>query len=63
MVTIHNLEVRFEVEGTGDEAAFSRLYYRQSRRERELLEERKCERAKLDRERALGDREGEEHGP
>jgi hypothetical protein len=56
MVTIHTLEVRFEVEGSGDEAAFARLYQKRAQREREQEEDRSTERRLNDEERALGDR-------
>ncbi len=32
MVTIHNLEVQFDVEGEGDEAVFARLFQLHMRR-------------------------------
>lgn len=32
MVTIHNLEVQFDVEGEGDEAVFARLFEQHMRR-------------------------------
>lgn len=56
MVTIHNLEVRLEVEGDGDEAVFSRLfnkYMRQWSKEEARLRH-DARRAESDR--ALGDR-------
>ena len=59
MVTIHNLEVRFDVEGEDDDAAFARLfekYVRQWNRKQEELKERELWAA---RERALGDRQEE----
>ena len=56
MVNISNLEVRFDVEGDGDDAAFARLfekYIKQWSRKAEEAEER--ERRGRD-ERAVGDR-------
>ena len=55
MVTIQNLEVRFDVEGESDEAVFARLFEKYIK-----VWERKCAEAKArqrftDRERALGD--------
>jgi hypothetical protein len=59
MITIHNLEVRFDVEGEGDDAVFARLFEKHirawSRREREA-------RARLvqsEQDRAVGDRSAE----
>jgi len=60
MVTIHNLEVRFDVEDGDDDAAFARLfekYVRQWNRKQEEVKERELRAA---RERSLGDRQ-EEH--
>ena len=42
MITIHNLEVRFEVEGEGDEAVFARQFQRCIRRW-EILESQRRE--------------------
>lgn len=57
MVNISNLEVRFDVEGDGDDAAFARLFEKHIRRwSREAEEERERERRGRD-ERAVGDRE------
>ena len=39
MVTIHNLEVRLEVEGEGDEATFSRYFDKYIRKWSRLMEE------------------------
>ena len=39
MVTIHNLEVRLDVEGEGDEAVFSRLFDKYIRKWHRLAEE------------------------
>jgi hypothetical protein len=59
VVTISNLEVKFDVEGEGDEATFARLfekYVRQWNRKQEEAKER--ERRGRD-ERSLGDRQEE----
>lgn len=57
MVNISNLEVRFDVEGEGDDATFARLFDKYIRRwSREADEARERERRGRD-ERALGDRE------
>lgn len=60
MVTIQNLEVRFEVEGDSDEAAFVRLFEKYIRQwNRKQQEARERERW-ASRERSLGDRRDEE---
>jgi hypothetical protein len=51
MVTIHNLEVRLEVEGDGDEAVFARLFQKYIR-----LWCREAERIKQQSRRAASDR-------
>ncbi len=53
MITIHNLEVRFEVEGEGDEAVFARLFERHMRRWQALAEQQARHERKLERERAI----------
>lgn len=55
MLTIHNLEVRFEVEGEGDEAVFARLFERHMRRWQTLTEQQARHEQKLQRERAIVD--------
>jgi hypothetical protein len=56
MVTIQNMEVSFEVEGDGDEAAFAKLFDKYIRRWSQLeTEERERERL-AESERSLGDR-------
>jgi hypothetical protein len=60
MVTIHNLEVRLDVEGDGDEAVFSRLFDKYIRKWERLAEEAKCRQRQVNESRSLGDRsEGE----
>jgi hypothetical protein len=56
MVTIHNLEVSFEVEGEGDEAAFARLFDKYIKRWSRLEAEMKTRQCRLEAERALIDR-------
>jgi hypothetical protein len=57
MVTIQNMEVSFEVEGDGDEAAFARLFDKYIKRWSQLeTEERERERL-AESERSLGDRD------
>jgi hypothetical protein len=55
MVTIQNLEVRFDVEGEGDERVFTRLFAQHIRR----WHQEECDRRARDRltraERSLGD--------
>ena len=60
MVTIHNLEVRLDVEGEGDEAVFCRYFDKYIRKWAKLQEEA-CKRQKRAEEnRSLGDRPEEE---
>lgn len=58
MVTIHHLEVRFDVEGEGegDEATFGRLFERSMRKWRRLESEQEQRRRMAERDRSLGDR-------
>jgi hypothetical protein len=57
MVSINNLDVRFDVEGDGDEAAFARLFEKYVRQWHTKQEEAR-EREHRDREeRAVGDRQ------
>ena len=62
MVTIQSMEVRFDVEGEGDEQVFARLFARYIER----WASRQHERARRDKnaheERALGDGGGRGHG-
>lgn len=58
-VTIHNLEVRFDVEGEGDEAVFARLFAEHIRQWKREEEERKGREKRSNAERALGDRRPE----
>jgi len=55
MLTIHNLEVRFEVEGEGDEAVFARLFERYMRRWQTLKDQQAQHEHKLQRERTIVD--------
>ena len=59
-VTIHNLEVRFDVEGEGDEAVFAKLFAKYAPRWQAEIEDRKKRKRKNDCERSLGDRNEEE---
>jgi hypothetical protein len=60
MVTIENLEVRFDVEGESDEAVFARLFERHIRRWHDDMSDRKVRGKRLENERALVPRgEGE----
>jgi hypothetical protein len=60
MVTIHNLEVRFDIEGEGDDAVFAKLFEKNIRRWSRLEAEMKARQRLFDSERALGDRRMEE---
>ncbi|HEX5736454.1 MAG TPA: hypothetical protein VF131_26725 [Blastocatellia bacterium] len=59
MVTIQNLEVRFDVEGESDEAVFARLFEKYIRTWERKSAEAKARQKFTDRERALGDRRTE----
>jgi hypothetical protein len=56
MVTIHNLEVSFEVEGEGDEAVFAKLFDKYIKRWNRLETEMKARQCSLEADRALIDR-------
>jgi hypothetical protein len=60
MVTIHNLDVRFDVEGEGDDAVFARLFERHMKVYRRLEHEQEQRQRLADQERTLGDRLCEE---
>lgn len=51
MVTINNLDVQFDVEGEGDDAAFARLFQKYSSKQEEMKERQRW----LARERDCGD--------
>jgi hypothetical protein len=53
MITIQNLEVRFEVEGEGDEAVFARMFQKSMRRWQEIAKQLEQHAKKLDDERAI----------
>lgn len=56
MVKIEQLEVRFDVEGDGDEAAFARLFEAHIRRWSRAEADARSRQRQGDRERELGDR-------
>ena len=58
MITIHNLEVQFEVEGD-DNQRFALLFKEYIRKWSAEAETQKAREARLTRERSLGDRQGE----
>jgi len=60
MVTVHNLEVRFDVEGEGDDASFARLFERHIRQWSQKADEAKERERRGACERSLGDREDRE---
>jgi len=60
MVTINNLEVRFDVEGEGDDAAFARLFEKYVRQWSRKEEEAKQRERWAARDRALGDYQEED---
>jgi len=53
MITIQNLEVRFEVEGEGDEAVFGRLFQKNMRRWQEFARQAEQHARRLEQERAI----------
>jgi hypothetical protein len=62
MVTIHNLEVSFDVEGESDEAVFARLFGKYIKRWSRLEAEMKARECRLEADRALVDRPRGERG-
>lgn len=56
MFTIHNLEVRLDVEGQGDEAVFAKLFDKYIRKWNRAAEEAKARQRLTDEHRSLGDR-------
>jgi hypothetical protein len=56
MVTIHNLEVRVDVQGGGDDAAFVRLFNKYIKLWSEQDARRKHQARRVAEERSLGDR-------
>ncbi len=60
MLTIHNLEVRLDVEGEGDEAVFAKLFDKYIRKWNRLAEEAKARQRMANEHRSLGDRSGRE---
>ena len=53
MITIQNLEVRFEVEGEGDEAVFARMFQKNMRRWQEIARQAEQHARMLDEERVI----------
>ena len=53
MITIQNLEVRFEVEGEGDEVVFARLFQKNMRRWQELAGQAERHAKRIADERAI----------
>jgi hypothetical protein len=60
MVTINNLEVRFDVEGGDDDASFATLFEKYIRQWSRKQEEARDREQRSARDRALGDRYGDE---
>ena len=60
MVTIHNLEVRFDVEGEGDEATFAMLFEKHIRRWSRIDAELRERERRFASERSLGDQSAED---
>ncbi|HYP27444.1 MAG TPA: hypothetical protein VE262_12065 [Blastocatellia bacterium] len=59
MVTINNLDVRFDVEGEGDEAAFARLFEKYANKWGRRQEEARERERRAEAERSVGDRREE----
>jgi hypothetical protein len=57
-VTIQHLEIRFDVDGGEEEAAFVRLFQKYSSMQDRLRRERDEADEASERDRAIGDREG-----
>ncbi len=55
-VTIHNLEVSFQVEGEGDEAVFARLFDKYVKRWKRLENETAARQCRLESDRSLVER-------
>jgi hypothetical protein len=55
MVTIHNLEVRFDVEGESDEAVFARLFAKHIGRWSRMDAEQRQRERRFEAERRLGE--------
>jgi len=62
MVTIHNLEVRLDVEGEGDEAVFCRYFDKYIRKWAKLQDEARKQQRRSEENRSLGDRQQHEGG-
>ncbi len=58
MVTIQNIDVRFDVEGEGDEAVFARLFEKHMKMWRRMEDEAQQRKRMADADRRLGDRPG-----
>ncbi|HJZ79627.1 MAG TPA: hypothetical protein VKD91_04755 [Pyrinomonadaceae bacterium] len=56
MVTIQNMEVSFEVEGDGDEAAFAKLFNKYIKQWNRLEKDERERERLAEAERSLGDR-------
>jgi hypothetical protein len=57
MLTIHDLQVHFDVDGDGDAATFSRMFAEHISRWSQDREMNQARRREMDRERSLGDQE------
>jgi hypothetical protein len=59
MLTIHSLDVRFDVEGD-DDAVFGKMFAEHIGRWARRQEEERCRRKEVERDRSLGDQSGEQ---
>ena len=57
MLTIHDLQVHFDVDGDEDAAVFGRMFADHIRRWSQARETERCRRRDMERERSLGDRD------
>ncbi len=57
MLTIHDLQVHFDVAGDDDAAVFSRMFADHIRRWGQAVDMEQARRHEMERERSLGDRE------
>jgi hypothetical protein len=60
MVTIHNLEVRLDVEGEGDEAVFGKLFAKHIQKWHRQAEEAESRQRGAEEYRSLGDRSAQD---
>jgi hypothetical protein len=57
MMTVHDLQVRFDVAGDEDAAVFGRMFADHIRQWSQAQEQERCRRREMERERSLGDQD------